>query len=129
MNGLLIGLAEMNPEDLPGVKGWPANGQLDVFVVIGAVALIILLALIWAVAIRKPRRRHHRHHHHHHPESHQWGMNQDADLEDEAGPDEKPAETRRRRRRREHRSRNPTLAETGGLPPIRGEKPPGDSPA
>jgi len=46
MNGLLIGLAEMNPEDLPGVKGWPANGQLDVFVVIGAVALIILLALI-----------------------------------------------------------------------------------
>jgi hypothetical protein len=28
---------------------------------------------------------------------------------------------RRRRRRREHRQRNPTLAETGGLPPIRSE--------
>jgi hypothetical protein len=32
---------------------------------------------------------------------------------------------RRRRRRREHRPRNPTLAETGGLPPIRTEAPPG----
>ena len=29
-----------------------------------------------------------------------------------------------RRRRREHRPRNPTLAETGGLPPIRPEDPP-----
>ena len=55
-------------------------------------------------------------------------MNPGADLDDEAGQDDKPPETRHRRRRREHRSRNPTLAETGGLPPIRGEKPPGDSP-
>ena len=127
MNGILIWLADVDLEDLPGSKGWPADAQLDVFVVIGAVALIILLALIWAVAIRKPRRRHH-HHHHHHQGSHQWGMNPDADLDDEAGQDDKPAETRRRRRRRDHRSRNPTLSETGGLPPIRGEKPPGDPP-
>jgi hypothetical protein len=31
---------------------------------------------------------------------------------------------RRHRRRREHRPRNPTLAETGGLPPIRPEDQP-----
>jgi ABC-type nickel/cobalt efflux system permease component RcnA len=128
MNGILIGFAQVSPEDLPASKGWRAEGELDVFAVIGAVALIILLALIWAVAIRKPRRRHHRHHHHH-QSSHQWGMNPDADLDDPAGQDDKPAETRRRRRRHDHHSRNPTLAETGGLPPIRGEKPPGDSPA
>jgi len=30
----------------------------------------------------------------------------------------------RHRRRREHRPRNPTLAETGGLPPIRSDVPP-----
>lgn len=38
------------------------------------------------------------------------------------------AHRRRRRRRRNHRQRNPTLAETGGLPPVRAgeaEKPPG----
>jgi hypothetical protein len=29
-----------------------------------------------------------------------------------------------RRRRRDHRPRNPTLAETGGLPPIRQPRPP-----
>jgi hypothetical protein len=31
---------------------------------------------------------------------------------------------RRHRRRREHRPRNPTLAETGGLPPVRTGRPP-----
>ena len=31
---------------------------------------------------------------------------------------------KRRRRRREHRPRNPTLAETGGLPPVRPEDQP-----
>ena len=31
---------------------------------------------------------------------------------------------RKRRRRREHRPRNPTLAETGGLPPVRPEDQP-----
>ena len=56
-------------------------------------------------------------------------MNPDAGLDDEDGEEEKSAGTRHRRRRREHRPRNPTLAETGGLPPIRADKPPGDSPA
>jgi hypothetical protein len=36
---------------------------------------------------------------------------------------------RRRVRRREHRLRNPTLAETGGLPPIRQTEPPPPPPA
>jgi membrane protein implicated in regulation of membrane protease activity len=31
---------------------------------------------------------------------------------------------KRRKRRRKHRPRNPTLAETGGLPPNRPERPP-----
>ncbi len=119
----------MDAGNLPGSKSWPVGAQRDVFVVIGALALIIVLLLVWAVAIRKPRRRHHRHRHHHHQGSRQWGMNPDAEPQDEAGQEEKSAETRRRRRRREHRARNPTLAETGGLPPIREEKPPGEPPA
>lgn len=42
------------------------------------------------------------------------------------GPGDRPHHRRRRRRRRDHRTRNPTLAETGGLPPHR---PPGQLPA
>ena len=38
--------------------------------------------------------------------------------------DDKSSSSGKRRRRRSHRRRNPTLAETGGLPPIRGEAPP-----
>jgi hypothetical protein len=55
-------------------------------------------------------------------------MNPDAPLEEEDEAEEKRAHKRHRRRRHEHRPRNPTLAETGGLPPIRTEKPPGASP-
>jgi FtsZ-interacting cell division protein ZipA len=36
---------------------------------------------------------------------------------------------RHHRRRREHRPRNPTLAETGGLPPIRTDAPPPPNPS
>jgi type VI protein secretion system component VasK len=125
MNRIPIGFAEVAPEDLPGANGWPADARIDVFVVVGALALIVVLVLIWAVAIRKPRRRHHHHRHHHHHAPEQRGVNPDADLTEQDGQDEKSAETRRRRRRHEHRPRNPTLAETGGLPPIRSEKPPG----
>ena len=42
--------------------------------------------------------------------------------EDGAAPPEK--RRRRRRSHHRHRPRNPTLAETGGLPPIRPEDPP-----
>ena len=35
---------------------------------------------------------------------------------------------KRRRLRREHRRRNPTLAETRGLPPVRAERPAGLNP-
>jgi type VI protein secretion system component VasK len=128
MNGILIVFAALDSEDVPIGKSWPPGGERDVFVVIGALVLVVVLLLVWALAIRKPRRRHRRHHHHR-QESRQWGMNPDAGLQDEAEAEGKPAETRRRRRRREHRQRNPTLAQTGGLPPIREEKPPGDSPA
>jgi hypothetical protein len=41
---------------------------------------------------------------------------------------ERDSDRRRRRRRREHRPRNPTLAETGGLPPVRNQPPRDGSP-
>ena len=89
-------------------------------IILGALGLVTLAVLIWVLFIRKPRRRHHSHQHH----SHEFGMNPGAERETESG--EAPSRRRKwRRPRRPHRPRNPTLAETGGLPPVRDEPPPG----
>jgi hypothetical protein len=90
-------------------------------IILGALGLVTLAILIWTLFIRKPHRRHHSHHHHH---SHEWGKNPGAEKEAEGG--EGSSKRRKwRRQRRPHRPRNPTLAETGGLPPVRSEPPPG----
>ncbi len=103
----------------------------DLILVFGAVVLVSTLALLWAVFFR--RRRRHRHHHHHshsHPDS-------VPAASDPAPPAAQPQEAdaapplhhrhKRRRRRHKERPRNPTLAETGGLPPVRSDDPPGPS--
>ena len=96
----------------------------DILIIIGAIAVVTVLALIWAVTFKR-RRRHHSHHHHHHHHSHER-----SESVAEVMPEEEPAiesssrRRRRRHRRREHRPRNPTLAETGGLPPLRTTPPP-----
>ncbi|HTL55510.1 MAG TPA: hypothetical protein VL361_07510 [Candidatus Limnocylindrales bacterium] len=95
----------------------------DILIILGAVALVTLVVLLWAVAFRSKRRRRHHHHHHHHSHSH-------TETTAETSPESEPVEEsgsrrkRRRHRRREHRPRNPTLAETGGLPPLRSAPPP-----
>lgn len=110
-------------------------------VVLGAIILVLLGAAIWIIyAFGQPRRshsrRHRKHRHRHHEEDEDEGGagassgGEDDPGDDAAGDDddEDSAEghrKRRRRRRRQHRPRNPTLAETGGLPPIRTEPPPG----
>ena len=90
--------------------------------IFGAIGLVILLILIWAIFLRKSDRPRHarRHRHHRSPEL-------ASVAESSTGEEAAPPEDRRRRRRRSgrrHRARNPTLAETGGLPPIRAEGPP-----
>src|SRR5690242_14068711 len=95
----------------------------DILILIGATAVVTILALIWAVTFKKRRRHHsHRHHHHHHsPER----IEPTAEESSEEEPILQSSSRRRRRhRRREHRPRNPTLAETGGLPPLRTTPPP-----
>jgi len=72
-------------------NGLPAVGRfstewVELFILFGAIALVVLLAFFWAIFFRKSgkRRRIHRH--------------------------------------RRHCSLNPTLAESGGLPPVREEE-------
>jgi hypothetical protein len=93
----------------------------ELTIVIGTAIIVSLLALIWAIFFRK-RRRHHRHSHGQH-HSNPTSGNPAAPLTPPSQVESDPTRRRRRRRRRKERPRNPTLAETGGLPPIRGEGP------
>ena len=108
---------------IPGAWRWMGLSLKELLVLLGAVGLVTLVVVLWAVYLRKkPRQHRHRYHHHHHSSS------QDTPLEEEETVSSESSEERRyrrkRRRRREHRPRNPTLAETGGLPPLRTEQPP-----
>ncbi len=94
-------------------------------IMLGILAVIVLAVFYWAVALRKPEDFRHRRHHwrkrHHEKRSSAEGTSDDeAQEKDESNLFGK----RRRRRRRKHRPTNPTLAETGGLPPKRSETEP-----
>jgi len=89
------------------------------FMIFGAIGLVTALVVLWAVFLRKRRRRRRSHHHEHHGSSvpaQVPGASKDA-----SGPAPEEHHRRHRRSRRRHRRLNPTLAETGGLPPIRPE--------
>ncbi len=77
--------------------------------VLGAGLLIFLLLVLWAKFIRKKRDRSR--------ESHP-ALASTAKSDDDENGHGHHQHRRRRKRRREHRPRNPTLAETGGLPPV-----------
>jgi len=99
-------------------KTWWDSGFL---IVVGSLLAVTLAVFIWAAFIRKPgspsRSHSHKHSHWHPPAS---------------APEAKPERSRsgwffsrkRHRKRRQERPRNPTLAEAGGLPPIRTGEPP-----
>jgi hypothetical protein len=94
--------------------------QFTVF--FGAFFLVVLGIFAWAAFYRKPGRHshHHKHHHRHHdePPAPLLAM-PDPNIGGRAAHHH-----RRRKRRSRHKEppRNPTLAETGGLPPVRGDE-------
>ena len=96
----------------------PSGATREFLLVLGAFVLVTAVLLLWARYFRK-RRRHHSHHHHHHHSTEQSA----ATGTDLTASGQETHRRRRRRRRREHRPRNPTLAETGGLPPLRPDPP------
>lgn len=93
-------------------SGIPGSGAA---IVIGSIALVAFGVLIWAVAFRKPddERRHRKHH---------W-RRKSSRRDSRSEESESSGSDRRRRKRRKHRPANPTLAETGGLPPRREDTP------
>ena len=90
-------------------------------IIFGAIGLVTVLVLLWAILLRKKRRR--RREHHHAPR-HSSRPSEIPEAPDDESAVSTPEKRRRRRRSgRKHRPLNPTLAETGGLPPIRSEGP------
>jgi FtsZ-interacting cell division protein ZipA len=81
----------------------------EILVLIGAMLLVAIAVMIWAVAFRKKRKRTRLYHRHHRSST-------ESAASENSG---KRSQGSRRRREGRERPRNPTLAETGGLPPAR----------
>jgi hypothetical protein len=117
----------MEPQDI--IMSWQRMepGMKEALAISGSLVLVIFLVLLWVIFLHKPSRRHH-HRHRRYPGNRapEPGQGLAAAATD---PTAVPPKHRKwRRRRREHRPRNPTLSETGGLPPFRSEEPPSPTP-
>jgi hypothetical protein len=119
-----LGQIEISMNDAVG--GWKkmSSGMREFLTIAGAISFVTLLVFIWAIFIRKRgKRRRDRSQQRSQPRVSTRAAT--APGQNGAGNvvPEHQHRRRRRRRRREHRPRNPTLADTGGLPPIRTEGP------
>jgi hypothetical protein len=117
-NPTSLALAKLFPE---GTRN--ADTLREILLVLGCLAAVSVGLLLWAAYIRKRKRHSSRHSH----SSHHF--NRTTPGVGTPAPVEKGSEPRRRRHR--HRRRrsssyplNPTLAQTGGLPPVRRDEPP-----
>ena len=84
----------------------------DMVLLIGIAILLGVALLIWAVFVRGPKQER---------EQHKYESRKYVE-EREDGTIRK--RKKHRRRRRDHRQRNPTLAEVGGLPPLKSDSTP-----
>jgi len=112
----------MNSDTLPAV-GRMSPELVDVFILLGAMAGVVLIIFLCALIFRANDGKRHHHHHRRHRKHFfkQFRMTASGIKE--------MIRNRRQRSHRERRSLNPTLAQTGGLPPIRrSDKPMGSPP-
>ena len=96
---------------------WMPSATLEALSLLGALILVTAVSTIGIVFLRKRRRASSSRHHH----------SRRVAQRDSFKSEEQHFSAPRRqklRRRHERRSRNPTLAETGGLPPLRQDSPP-----
>lgn len=87
----------------------------DILLLLGLVAIIALALYLFAYGTRRKHRRHLSR-----GGRQMWGADRETQREN------RPSRMRIRKKRREHpdfRPRNPTLGETGGLPPVRPDEP------
>ena len=97
-------------------------GTRQMLILLAAIGLALAWVAVWVLFFRKPHRRHHRHHRGRH--SSRTSASEGAAAQSDDGSSHTHKRVKWRRPRRDHRPRNPTLAETGGLPPARTGDPP-----
>jgi hypothetical protein len=120
MNHLPILLAEVSEfvDTVSVERNVLTSGLSQLSVILLSLLGVILITFIGVFIFRKQLLRRKRRHHHRKSSSVVPGQNGD----DSAAPSEVKMHKKRRRVRRKHRHRNPTLAETRGLPPNRDEQ-------
>ena len=123
MNGFEAGMPLLGWADLQ-IQGQPIGkmpgvllGDVILIIVLAVGVLLGLMLLVRYLYTRRPRKRH--------TSNSRKVFRQGQPPEDGGESEADSAEARRRYKyrwkRREHRVRNPSLAETGGLPPARNE--------
>ena len=101
-------IAKIELPDLPAIpRRAPSILLPDILMVLAGCLVVTTLVVLWAVFIRKPRD----------ARSTTRGGAKSTILPGSDDLDDRKKRRRHRRKRREHRSRKPTLSETGGLPP------------
>lgn len=110
----LLAQATTAPITTPGVSREPVLSR-DIMLILGVAGLIAFTVVIWAFFIRRRR----------HPDPHVRVLDSRPIPVSMDDSDSDHHHKRRRRKRRRLRSselpRNPTLQQTGGLPPLRPE--------
>lgn len=105
-------LAQTKTPDLPELTPGARPITSDLTLILGSIIVVVVLLVLWVVFIRGPKK---------HPEERNRKPIQ-ATARPTVSVTEDGRERHRKKRRvrrRDHRDRNPTLAQTGGLPPPR----------
>lgn len=105
-------------DTVAGERNLLTSGFSQLSIVLMAVSAVIVLSFIGVFIFRKQLLRRKRHHHH----RKSTGVVSGQNSRESAPPEESQTHGKRRRVRRKRRHRNPTLAETRGLPPNRDEQ-------
>lgn len=115
-----LALAKLFPDGIRNV-----STVRDILLVLACLAVLSFGLLVWAAYVRKRQRHSSRHSHRVSPTA--PGVRTSA-ASGTSAAGEKVGPRRRRHRHRRRRSSsyplNPTLAQTGGLPPVRRDNPP-----
>jgi hypothetical protein len=85
----------------------PSQVVPSLLLLVGLAILVLLIVILWAIFIRKPTE----------VRSSTPKLSQSTPQVTETEDGRLRIRKKHRKRRRDHRGRNPTLAETGGLPP------------
>lgn len=123
MNSVLLMQVD-DSKDMWSLWTNPGSNMGAVGIFAGILVLVVMAIFFWAGFVRKPRKRLHSYNH-----DGRRSRRRKRSTESAKSAEEQPREHRRRRKRRHHhpdnRPRNPTLAQIGGLPAPRQDKPPG----